>query len=139
MLTFNSPNGLYQLEYPVNYNVSYKDDILSISPPKNNSCLTISSHYFDNRINDIEFATLFQKLTIKYEGLQDPIYLSDNVIIQRLINVKPNSQGDVVRTFWTICLIRKSHNLLVISVNVPGEEDQKVFNDYEYMLNSIAM
>ena len=136
---FNSPNGLYQLEYPSNYQMTYEGDILSISPPNNTSCLTVSSYQFNDRISDVEFATLFQKLTIKYEALQEPVFLTDNVIIQRLRNVRPNNDGDLITTFWTICLYRKSKNLLVISVNVPGGEEQKVFEDYQQMLDSIVM
>ena len=139
MLTFKSPNGLYKLEYPGDYHLNYEIDILSISPPKNNSCLTISSHQFEHGISDFEFGTLFHNLTLKYEAIQNPIFLSEDVILQRLKNVRPNREGDIVTTFWTICLCRKRYDLLVISVNVPGEEDQEVFNEYERMLNSISM
>jgi hypothetical protein len=139
MLTFTSPKELYNIEYPRSFHISYEDDILSISSPNNNSCLTISSHYFSSGINDIDFATLFQKLTMKYEPIQEPLFLSKDVLLQRLKNIRPNNNGDIATTYWTICLYRKSSNLLVISVNVPEQEDTKVFQAYEQMLNSISM
>tara|TARA_B100000809_G_C14963346_1_gene468232 strand:+ start:469 stop:888 length:420 start_codon:yes stop_codon:yes gene_type:complete len=139
MLLFTNPNGLYSIEYPSSYGVSYEDDILSITPQQGNSCLTISSHHFSDGIDDLKFASLFQKLTLKYEAIQQPLFLSEDIILQRLNNVRPNSEGDVVTTFWTICLYRKGKNMLVISVNVPGEENQSVFGEYEHILNSISL
>jgi hypothetical protein len=139
MLTFKSPNNLYQLEYPRNYLVLYQDDMLSITPPNGNSCLTVSTLFFREGIDDRKFASLFQKLTLKYEAIQDPIFISEQIILQRLKNVRPNSTGDVVTTFWTICLYRKQNYVLVISVNVPGEEAHKVFQEYEQILNSITL
>lgn len=139
MLTFTNPQGLYRIEYPRSFHVTYENDILSISPPNNNSCLTISNHQFVNGINDTEFASLFQKLTLKYEPIQHPIFVTNDILLQRLKNVRPNETGAIVTTYWTICLYRKSNHLLVISVNVPGEENANVFDEYEKMLNSITM
>lgn len=139
MLTFKSPDNLYQIEYPKRYNSSYQNDILSITPPKESSCLTISKHHFLGGINDLEFVSLFQKLTLKYEAIQDPVIVSEHIILQRLKNIRPNNQGNVITTYWTICIYRKHEHVLVISVNVPGEEDQEVFTDYEQMMNSISL
>lgn len=138
-MNFESPNGIYQLEYPQSFEVTYENDVLCISPPNNDSCLTISPHYFPEGIGDLEFATLFQKLTMKYEAIQPPHFLSKNVLIQRLKKTKPNNNGDIVTTFWTICLYRKNQHLLVISINIPGKEETTVFEEYEQMLNSISM
>ena len=139
MLTFTNPKGLYQLEYPRSFHVSYENEILTIAPPNNNSCLTISNHHFINGINDIDFASLFQKLTLKYEPIQNPIFISKDILLQRLKNVRPDETGTIITTYWTICIFRKENNLLVITVNVPGEESSLVFDEYEKMLNSITM
>ncbi len=138
MIRFNNPNGLYSLDYPKQYVVSFEDEILSVSAPAGNSSLTVSTHQFDRILNDAEFGELFQRLTVKYEALHEPFFKNEDVVIQRLGSIKPNSNGDIIKTFWTICLKRAHHNVIIISVNVNETESKEVIEDYELMVSSIV-
>ena len=137
-LTFDSPNGLFSIKYPNNYKIQFEDQILSIAAPTGNSSLTVSTHQFDRELADAEFAELFQRLTIKYEAVQEPFYKNENVLIQRLKSVKPNSSGDIVTTYWTICLQRKLGSVVVVTVNVSEYESTEILSDYEEMISSIV-
>ncbi len=137
-LTFNNPNGLFTIQYPTNYKIHFDDNILSIFAPKSNSSLTVSTIQFERELADAEFAELFQRLTVKYEALQEPFYKNNDVLIQRLKSIKPNNQGDIVTTYWTICLQRTSNNIIVITVNVAENEKTEILKEYDQMISSMV-
>ena len=137
-LIFDNPNGLFSIQYPNNYKIHFEDNILSIAAPKSNSSLTVSTLKFARELVDVEFAELFQRLTVKYEAIKEPFYKNENTLIQRLKSIKPDHHGDIVTTYWTICLQRTSSSAILVTVNVADHETTKTLNDYEEMISSIV-
>ena len=135
---FKNPKGLYQAEIPSRYITSFDNDIFSVVAPGTNSSLTISTHEFESKLNDIDFAGIFQRLTLKYEALQEPYYQTPDVLMQHLKSVKPNQSGDIVTTFWTICIKRILNSMILISVNVDEHENIQVLEDYKVIINSVV-
>ena len=137
MQHYISPTGVFTLDYPEEFKVSEANGVTFVQTSNNKSCLSVSTHQFDTHLPSQHFIALFQTLTAKYEAVQGPFYHNESLLLQRFKTVKPNEVGDIITTFWTVCMRRLEHNVVVVSINVDSSEDIKIYECYEKVLDSV--
>ena len=131
--TFESENGFYKLEYPENFKISYKNNILNIYSYDNSSALTVSSYFFENGIDDSRFSKMFETFTKDYVHSDDKVELNKNIWIQRFIKQSENE-----KVIWTMCLKRNDKVSLVISINFGENERDIIIDQYQQIFQTIV-
>lgn len=133
MKTFESENGFYRLEYPENFCLTYKDNILNIFPEDHQSSLTVSSYHFKNGVDDLRFAEMFKIFTEDYSPSGEKVELNQNIWVQRF--TEQNENETIV---WTMSLNRNDKVLLVISINFGEDEKDDIIDQYQKIFQSIV-
>jgi hypothetical protein len=135
---YTSASGAVSFDYPEGFLISEDEGVIFIQLPNSNqSCLTISSHYFNEHLSQQDFITLYKKLTAKYEAIQDPFYFNEILLMQRFKTIKPNTKGDIIKMFWTICLKRRKDDVVVVSLNLDHNYEVKIYEILEELMDSI--